>query len=98
MPEVAGHAAVLVDPFSVTSIREGFLKIITDDVYRRDLVERGFSNAKRFDNVQSPANTFQFMKRLVNADKVMRLNKTALITGITGQDGTYLSNSLWSRL
>lgn len=51
MPEVAGDAAVLVDPFSVTSIREGFLKIITDDEYRRELVERGFSNAKRFDNV-----------------------------------------------
>ena len=51
MPEVAGDAAVLVDPFSVVSIREGFLRAINDEEYRSDLVQRGFSNAKRFDNL-----------------------------------------------
>ncbi len=48
MPEVAGEAACLVDPFDVSSIREGILKIINDSVYREDLIERGFKNIERF--------------------------------------------------
>lgn len=49
MPEVAGDAACLVDPYDVASIREGLLKIINDDAYREDLVKKGFENRKRFD-------------------------------------------------
>lgn len=48
VPEVAGEAACLVDPFDVQSIREGFLQIIRDDVYREKLVYNGFENIKRF--------------------------------------------------
>jgi len=44
----AGDAACLVDPFDVTSIREGILKIINDPVYRDELVRRGFDNIERF--------------------------------------------------
>lgn len=51
MPEVAGDAAVLVDPYSVDSIRAGFRQIIDNEADRKDLVERGFLNAKRFDNI-----------------------------------------------
>ncbi len=49
MPEVAGNAACLVDPFNVDSIRTGILKIINDDEYREGLITRGFENVKRFD-------------------------------------------------
>jgi glycosyltransferase involved in cell wall biosynthesis len=49
MPEVAGQAACLVDPYDVQSIRQGLLKIIHDDSYREQLVEKGFENRKRFD-------------------------------------------------
>jgi glycosyltransferase involved in cell wall biosynthesis len=48
MPEVAGDAACLVDPFSVESIREGILKIIHDPAYRQRLVQSGFKNIERF--------------------------------------------------
>ena len=48
MPEVAGEAACLVDPNSVESIREGVLKVISDEAYRNQLVNSGFENAKRF--------------------------------------------------
>ncbi|HEX9023241.1 MAG TPA: glycosyltransferase family 1 protein [Geobacteraceae bacterium] len=48
MPEVAGGAACLVDPFDVASIREGILKVIRDVGYRDDLVRRGLENAARF--------------------------------------------------
>jgi glycosyltransferase involved in cell wall biosynthesis len=49
MPEVAGGAACLVDPFSPISIRGGFKRIVEDDDYRDGLVRRGFDNVKRFD-------------------------------------------------
>lgn len=48
MPEVAGKAAHLVDPFQVISIRNGFLKVINDDHYRNELIEEGKKNVTRF--------------------------------------------------
>lgn len=49
MPEVAGDAACLVDPYDVASIREGFRRVIEDEAYRENLVAKGFENVKRFD-------------------------------------------------
>lgn len=48
MPEVAGDAACLVDPFDVKSIKRGLLKIINDDVYREQLIANGRKNRQRF--------------------------------------------------
>jgi glycosyltransferase involved in cell wall biosynthesis len=48
MPEVAGSAACLVDPFDCASIREGILRVIGDGDYRSHLVAEGFENVKRF--------------------------------------------------
>ena len=48
MPEVAGDAACLVDPFDVASIRTGIHRVVRDAKYREELVARGFTNAERF--------------------------------------------------
>ncbi len=48
MPEVAGDAACLVDPFDVSAMKLGFQKIINDPVYRESLIENGYSNCQRF--------------------------------------------------
>lgn len=48
MPEVAADAACLVDPFDVESIRAGVLRVMQDQQYREDLVQRGFANVGRF--------------------------------------------------
>jgi glycosyltransferase involved in cell wall biosynthesis len=48
MPEVAGDAACLVDPFDVNSIRSGINKIIHDPSYRNQLIENGYRNSARF--------------------------------------------------
>jgi glycosyltransferase involved in cell wall biosynthesis len=48
MPEVAGDAAELVDPFDVNSIRAGVLRVIQDEPRRAELISRGFENVKRF--------------------------------------------------
>lgn len=48
MPEVAGGAACLVDPWQAASIRAGLLRVLHDSQYRAQLVELGFQNAQRF--------------------------------------------------
>jgi glycosyltransferase involved in cell wall biosynthesis len=48
MPEVARDAALIVNPYNADEIRNGILKIIKDDNYRKDLVQKGFKNAERF--------------------------------------------------
>jgi glycosyltransferase involved in cell wall biosynthesis len=49
MPEVAADAACLVDPYSVQQIRDAVLAIKDDEVYRDDLITKGFANLVRFD-------------------------------------------------
>jgi glycosyltransferase involved in cell wall biosynthesis len=48
MKEVAGGAACLVDPYDVQSIREGVLRVIRQPDYRRELVEKGLTNVRRY--------------------------------------------------
>jgi len=48
MPEIAGNAAHLVDPFDINSIRAGIVKVIEDDEYREQLIANGFLNKNRF--------------------------------------------------
>jgi len=49
MPEIAGDAAHLVDPFDIEAIREGFIKVISDEEYRNQLISNGYRNVQRFD-------------------------------------------------
>ena len=46
--EVANNAAVFVDPQSISSLKEGYLKIITDSKLRSDIIQEGLLNAERF--------------------------------------------------
>ncbi|WP_430934771.1 glycosyltransferase family 4 protein [Saccharicrinis sp. 156] len=58
MPEVAGDAACLVDPYNIESIKEGILKVINDEVYRNTLIHLGLENVKRF-NPQTVAGMYE---------------------------------------
>lgn len=46
--EVGADAACFVDPYSVRDIRDGFVKLIRDEEYRKRLVVRGLNNLSRF--------------------------------------------------
>jgi glycosyltransferase involved in cell wall biosynthesis len=48
MPEVAGNAGLLVDPFSVDSIKDGMLKIYKDEALRNQLIENGRKQREKF--------------------------------------------------
>jgi len=64
MPEVAGDAACLVDPYQVEEIRNGIVKIICDDEYRNELIKRGFENIKRYNPEQIATEYYQLYKRI----------------------------------
>ncbi len=48
LPEVAGDAALLVDPHDVDAIAEAMLRLVEDDALRAELARRGQENVKRF--------------------------------------------------
>jgi glycosyltransferase involved in cell wall biosynthesis len=48
MPEVAGDAACLVDPYDIASIRSGILRTIEDRDYREQLIRSGYDNVQRY--------------------------------------------------
>lgn len=67
MPEVAGSGACLVDPYSVQSIREGFVRVISDERYRQDLIAEGRLNRQRF-AAKKIAEQFREVYRLVELE------------------------------
>tara|TARA_R110002167_G_scaffold9697_1_gene44903 strand:+ start:10126 stop:11112 length:987 start_codon:yes stop_codon:yes gene_type:complete len=48
MISVAGNGAILVDPKNVEAIRQGYLQIINDHIFRENLIEKGTQNVKQF--------------------------------------------------
>jgi glycosyltransferase involved in cell wall biosynthesis len=48
MPEVAGEAAILVDPLSVTEIRAAMVRVLTDNGQRDKMMEAGLKQAATF--------------------------------------------------
>jgi glycosyltransferase involved in cell wall biosynthesis len=48
MPEVAGSAALLVDPADVQSVAEGLRKLTEDAALRSDLAQKGLERSGEF--------------------------------------------------
>lgn len=48
MPEVAGNAAILTDPFSITSIADAMHKIASDTDFRQKLIAAGRKQSQKF--------------------------------------------------
>ena len=48
LPEVAGDAALLVDPTDVDAIANAMLRLGQDEVLRQQLIEAGYANVQRF--------------------------------------------------
>lgn len=55
LPEIAGNAALLVDPYSVQSIAEGLIELEGNETLRKELIKKGRIRAKDFswDNTAS---------------------------------------------
>jgi glycosyltransferase involved in cell wall biosynthesis len=55
LPEVAGEAALLVDPDDADAIAEGIRRAVADEVLRADLIARGLARARMFSWARSVA-------------------------------------------
>jgi len=53
LPEVAGGAALLVDPYDEESIASGMIRAVTDEALRADLIDKGKQRARTFSWKQS---------------------------------------------
>jgi glycosyltransferase involved in cell wall biosynthesis len=57
LPEVAGDAAVLVDPYDAIDIKEGIKRVLSDPVLREEMKRKGLQRAREFSWERSAART-----------------------------------------
>jgi glycosyltransferase involved in cell wall biosynthesis len=74
-PEVAGDAAILVDPRDPDAIAAGILQVLTDTRLRETLRQRGSARAQEFTWEKSARQTIRMLESLVPA-KQPDLNET----------------------
>lgn len=67
LPEVAGDAALYVDPLEVGSIAEGLRRILTDRALRSDLASRGIARASVFDTKKTTARLVDFLEAIASS-------------------------------
>ena len=48
LPEVAGDAAILINPENSDELSDAINKISNNSKYREELIEKGFDNVKKF--------------------------------------------------
>jgi len=67
-PEVAGDAALLVNPYSVEEIKEAMERIIEDKNLREELSEKGIERAKQFTWEKSARKHLEVFQKVVNGE------------------------------
>ncbi|HLC88165.1 MAG TPA: glycosyltransferase family 1 protein [Patescibacteria group bacterium] len=65
MPEIAGQAALLVNPADEEEIKKSIRRILNDKDLNSELTEKGFRRAKEFTWQKTAAETFQVYKNLM---------------------------------
>jgi glycosyltransferase involved in cell wall biosynthesis len=64
LAEIAGNAAVFIDPYAYTEIADGILSIIHNKELRNNLIEKGFAKASEFSWENTARKTLSFMTSL----------------------------------
>ncbi len=65
IPEVAGDAALLVNPLDTEDIAQGILKVVNTVLLRAELIEKGYSRAKKFSWKSSALETFKIYQKVI---------------------------------
>lgn len=64
MPEVTGQGAVLINPKNIEEIMEAMYRIIKDEQFKKDLIVKGYANAKRFSWSKCAKETLRILTNL----------------------------------
>jgi glycosyltransferase involved in cell wall biosynthesis len=68
LPEVAGEAALLVDPHHTAEIAAGLSQLITNPGLRRQLVEQGYQQIQKFSWSKAAAQVFELLEKTAHGD------------------------------
>jgi glycosyltransferase involved in cell wall biosynthesis len=63
LPEVAGDAAILVDPYETSAIADGMRELLTDEELRSRLSEAGLARAQQFTWAETARQTAKVLHR-----------------------------------
>ena len=66
LPEVAGDAALLVDPLDTAALVEGLRRVAADVALREELIARGYANVARFSWQKAAAQTLAVLEAAVS--------------------------------
>lgn len=65
LPEVAGEAALLVDPHQTAQIAAGLVQLVQDDGLRRHLVTQGFRQIRQFSWTAAAAQVLEILEKVI---------------------------------
>ena len=65
IPEVAGEAACMVDPYDTKAISQAMVRLSEDEGYRTQLIEKGFSQIKKFSWQETAEQTLKVYETLL---------------------------------
>lgn len=64
LPEAGGDAAVYVDPLSIEDIASKLTKVIDDEKLRKELIEKGYQQIKKFSWEKTARETLQVLEQV----------------------------------
>lgn len=67
LPEVAGDAALMVQPTDVEQLTDAVLRVVSDRALRQDLIQKGHARAKRFSWQRTAQETLRAYRYCVGA-------------------------------
>ncbi len=60
------NSAAFVDPYSVQSIRDGIQKVISDEIFRNEIIKHGLENVKQYTSKSIANKYYEFYKEIIN--------------------------------
>lgn len=66
LPEVAGNAAPMVDPYNIEAIASGLKNLLENETQRENLVQAGFEQVKNFTWERSAQNLLKIYQNVLN--------------------------------
>ena len=69
MPEIAGDAALIIDPFQPESIANAMKSITFDDVLREKIIEKGIERRKKFSWDKTASNLWDSIEKTINQNQ-----------------------------
>jgi glycosyltransferase involved in cell wall biosynthesis len=64
LPEVAGEAAILINPYDKDELSQAMLNLLSDEKLRNELTQKGIERAKQFSWSKCAQETVEIYKKI----------------------------------